>query len=280
MSQSSIILPERPTKDPNIAPVRGNKGPCLLCNKYSKLSEAHIFPKSVGNKGPFLAKGFMTSSIASNSRILNRRFINGVCFKTLCAECNNNIGGKEDKELSEFFAAVRCYIFSKLPIKPSLAHFKVRPNVLIKAVLVHLLSANDRGVPSLFDEEVRAIILSSKNLRETKLRVFYWPYTGKWLTVVRDISVTENVQKIQNSDWLQVIKLKPLGFAVTDSCEFRGLPCLNNFITNHDSQTIEIPININRIDKDRHWPAETSINGLMLSGDNTSGFIATPSWRT
>lgn len=276
-----LILPERkPRKhDPHIVPVRGTRGTCQLCGSYGDLTDSHILPRSAGNQRAFLAEGFLTSVTAKEDEPLKRRFTNGVSFRTLCASCNSALGGSEDKEISCLFQRVRRTLQSPLKMMPELMTFEVRPNLIFRAVLAHLVSANDSGVPSHFDNEVRAIFQGKKSLRETWINVFCWTYTGKWLTVVRDVAVTEFVGRGNDPDVLQVLKFRPLGFAITPNAKFRNRTRLNDYLLPHESLVTSLPIRLSPQDRHPHWPATTGETGIMLSGGSSGGLVATPMWR-
>jgi hypothetical protein len=250
----------------------------MLCEKYGDLSETHILPQSAGNNKPFSGWSLGVSLSEQRDRTLRRRFPHGVQFRTLCRDCNNALGGSEDKELARLFALVRAFAGTSIKLLPELTSLEVRVNLIIRGVLAHLLSANDRGYPGRFEQEVRSLFRGEKTIRECPLRVFYWRYTGQWLTIVRDISVMEVVGRRSEPDWLQVLKLNPIGFAVTDQQSFRGLPCLNNYATAHDSAFAEIPFRLFPSDSNAQWPANTGERGIMLTGAGTS-LVVEPMWR-
>ena len=236
-------------------------------------------PRAAGNSGPFLAESFIASISSVEGKFTKRRFQNGVWFRTLCSSCNNNLGGTEDQEITNFYRSVRRLVGSSLTQWPRIMHYEVRPNILLKGILVHLLSANESGTPSEFDELVRAIYRGETNLHATPLNVFYWPYRGKELTIVREVVAHANVRNSE-PHLIYLIKLKPLSFAVTTSLKFGSRPRLNDYITNHDSLKRTIPLIMTQIESNSCWPATVGKQGLILTGAGTSGLVATPTWRT
>jgi hypothetical protein len=103
-----IIRPKRPRRypDPYIEPIFGSRGPCALCSTYANLTEDHIPPEAVGNDGSWVAHSYLTSAAADKQLIFGREFRGGIRFRTLCAECNNRLGAREDKALVDFFERV------------------------------------------------------------------------------------------------------------------------------------------------------------------------------
>jgi hypothetical protein len=264
--------------DQQIAPIHGSRGACALCKKYEDLTQSHIFPRAVGNNVLFKAYGYGTTSTGQSEKLAARRFPSGVSFRTLCRDCNSKLGGSEDKEIVSFFAKVSADLRAKSLILPSPLQYTVKPNKIIRAVLAYLAIANDRSAPSAFDNEVRSVFLGKKHLRDLTFRVFYWPYNGKWLTIIKDVFVSHYFFK--DPIWMQVAKFKPIGFAITDSKTLFKLPCINDYVTDHDEQERTIPLFLDQRESDIHWPANPGKTGAVLTSQDTGCVIAAPSWRT
>lgn len=278
----TIIRPDRTIRkqDPNLTPIKGKRGPCAICGKYSNLTDSHILPQAIGNKGAFHAEGFLTSVAVQETEHLKRRFPNGVHFKTLCGDCNSALGGAEDRALVEFYAQVRKFAYSNLAALPEVVFFNIQPNLVIRGIFAHLLSSNDEGVPSYLDSEVRKVFRGEAELRSSPLKVFYWRYGAKWLSIARNISVTEHLGAGRGPDWINLLKLKPIGFAVTNTDRLRDMPCMNDYIQAHDSLYAPVPFRLARTDMHPHWPATTGETGIMATGSNSGGLVATPAWRS
>jgi hypothetical protein len=111
-----IIKPPKTRRWPDtfLQKIDGTHGPCALCGYYSKLTDDHIPPESVGNFDRWNARSYLAASTANKDLISGRRFHGGVRFRTLCADCNNGLGGKEDKTIAAFFAGVKKLVESRM----------------------------------------------------------------------------------------------------------------------------------------------------------------------
>lgn len=128
-----IIRPDRPRllPDPYIAPIHGTHGPCALCRNYSHLTENHVPPAAVGNVDRWVAQSYMVESTANKDMYFGRSFRGGVRFRTLCAACNNGLGGNEDKEIIAFFERVTKSVESRI-IQPQIVRIPARPTYLLR----------------------------------------------------------------------------------------------------------------------------------------------------
>lgn len=151
-----IITPLRPRRypDPYITPVFGTRGPCALCRTYADLTEDHIPPEALGNDGRWIARSYLTSATGDKDLIFGRQSRGGIRFRTLCKECNNGLGGREDKALLDFFERTSKLTNSPLILSP-LMRISAKPNLIYKSLLAHIVAANDTGIPTAFDIEAR-----------------------------------------------------------------------------------------------------------------------------
>lgn len=271
----ALIGFERKAKqhDPNIAPISGRRGSCALCGHFSQLTETHILPRSAGNLRDLLAHSYLASSSGADEELLARRFKNGISFWTLCRDCNSSLGSNEDREIAHLYDRVLGDL-NRGVILPSPLRYVVRPNKLMKGILAHIASANDPGTRTAFEKEVQEIFQGKKHIRDTRLRIYYWPYLGRYQTIIRDVSVSYNFFK--DPIFMQVIKMRPLGFAVTDSQMLFGRPCLNMYRTDRDAEEYEIPLFLEHQENHPHWPATPGNNGAAMFSSKSMGVIAKP----
>ena len=182
-----IIKPDRRRRypDPYIAPIFGTRGNCALCRSYGDLTEDHIPPGAVGNDGRWVAHSYHTAAGANRELIFGREFRSGIRFKTICAECNNKLGGREDKALVNFFERTLKLLNSPL-ILTSTMRIPAKPNLIYRAILAHLIATNDSGIPTAFDIEGRNVFNGKQSLRLSSWSLFYWIYTGPSIFVMRN----------------------------------------------------------------------------------------------
>lgn len=278
-SKPSLIVPPkaRRSQDAQVAPVPGRRGNCMLCGYYSDLTESHVFPKSVGNNIAFKAYGYHSTSSGEFSAMAPRNFPGGVAFYTLCANCNNGLGQREDRVVKRLFDDLRVALRSPSLWLPDRFTVTTTPNRLFRAILATLVSSNDKMASTALDVDVREIFSGKKSVHDTRLRVYYWPYTGPYLTIIRDLSVSYDF--FRNPIWMHVAKFKPVGFAVSDSIQLKSLPCLNTYLCREIDDQLGIPFYRSHRENHPHWPAEPGQNGAVLSSSESPGIVAAPSWR-
>jgi hypothetical protein len=231
------------------------------------LTENHIPPQAVGNFDHWNAQSYLTVSAADRELFYGRRFNGGLRFKTLCAECNNGLGGKEDKAIINFFERVRKLLNSRV-ILLSRMQVPARPN----QILAHLVSANESGVPSAFDVEARELFFGKKSLSLSSWNLFYWIYLCPNLFLMRNAYYTVWHPTVTVTP-IQVLKFFPLAFMFTQEPWFFGLPNMRSFLRSEDDEVVDLPVELQAKDGHPVWPVvPESINSILLAG-NSFGLI-------
>ena len=271
---SAIIKPPRTIRspDPYIAPVHGTYGPCALCRHYSKLTENHVPPESTGNADRWLAQSYLTTVTGDSDLIFGRRFNGGIRFRTLCADCNNKLGGREDKALLAFNEQVTKLVESPFQLPP-LMRIAAKPNLIIRGLLAHSVSANDTGVPSRFDEEARSIFFGKKAMRLSSWNVFYWIYMAKELFLARSLFLASWFPTLVVHE-MQILKIYPLAFLFTDAPHFYGLPNMMQFIRPRDEDEAELPLFLYRRENNPVFPAYAGSDKVVFAGGHAFGLVA------
>jgi hypothetical protein len=269
-----IIRPPKPRRwpDPFIEPIYGKRGPCALCGYYSNLTENHVPPEAVGNFDRWNAQSFLTASAAVNRDLyFGRRFSGGLRFRTICAECNNRLGGTRDKAIIAFFNEVRKLVESRLILR-SIIHVSARPNHIYKGLLAHLVSANENGIPTAFDLEARDVFFGKRELAWSSWNLFYWIYDAHELFLMRNAYYTTWHPTVEVKP-LVLLKFYPLAFMFTQEPLFMGFPNLKTFLRARDDEEVEIPLDLSRRDKHPFWPATATPNNIILLGGDSFGLI-------
>ena len=117
--------------------------------------------------------------------LVGRRFNGGVRFRTLCGDCNNGLGGKEDKTIAAFFESVRKLVELRIILTSTMKN-TTKPNQLYKGLMAHLVAANDNGIPTAFDIEARDLFFGRKPLQLSTWSLFYWVFVGPQLFIMRN----------------------------------------------------------------------------------------------
>lgn len=271
---SSIILPEKLRKypDPFIRTVHGINGPCALCTQYSKLTENHVPPEAVGNHDAWLAQSYMTTMTADQELLFGRRFSRGIRFRTLCEECNNALGNSEDRALVDFYRRIQKLVDSPLRL-PDTTVVAARPNLIIRGLYAHLASANDNGMPNVFDIEAREIFFHKRSLRLASWNLFYWVYQGPTMFLMRSAFLASFGSNVE-IDHVHILKASPLAFAFSQRPTLHGLPNMMKFVQQNDQAEVELPIILNRRDPHPVWPAVPYGNQVIFLGGSSYGLVA------
>ena len=270
---TSIIVPKKPrlSPDPFIAPVYGTRGPCALCLNYSDLTQNHVPPESVGNSEHWIARSYLAASTANRDLYFGRQFKGGLRFRTLCADCNNGLGGKQDKVIGDFFECTRKLIESPIILAPTV-QVTTKPNHIYKGLLAHIVSANDSGAPSTFDAEARDLFFGRKNLKSSTWNLFYWIYTNPKIFVMRNAYFTIWQPRVEIIT-IQIIKFYPLSFMFTQEPWFYGLPNMRLLLQSRDDEEVDVPIQVGRRDGHQFWPVTAEPSNMILLAGNTFGLI-------
>jgi hypothetical protein len=156
LRSTNLIGFEKPflLPDEELVPVRGNRAHCRLCGGYATLTNSHVLPQSVGNRGRWLAEGYTTILSGRNQKRQKRSFKNGISFFTTCAKCNSELGSNEDKTLLDLYTTINS-VLSYRALNISEFKLKIKINKLCKAILYHIATANDRGPSWIVDEIAR-----------------------------------------------------------------------------------------------------------------------------
>lgn len=257
---------KRLDQDPLLKPISGNRGNCLVCGYYENLTVTHILPQSIGNKGMMFGTSFFGANKTGDT-FAKTKFPNGVSFKTACAKCNSTIGAGADRELKKFCTKLEKNLSSLLKL-PDKIEINCRPNLLIKAAISHLLSANYKRLETNFDAIARAVYAGEVDIKETELKVFIWPFVGNNYFLCRDFIKFSIAGK--KPEQLHVLKLKPIAIAVTHGLTIENATCLNTYKTRKDKLLCTIPINIFHRDLDPYWPASPDGDNGILTGNSVS----------
>lgn len=270
--QSQLIGFERKMKaaDPAIEPVVGKIGQCKLCGQRSRLTSSHVLPKAVGNAGPWLAQSYLTIATGQSQKFVRRRFPNGIEFFTTCKNCNNSLGAFEDKTLIETYETAHRIMKHPLNLPPTIT-FRTNLNRLFRAIIFHLATANDKSPDASLDETAQKLKSGIIHIAQSNLFFFVWPYIGDKHVIVRDFAwwnIKDNLQ-----GYAHVLKLSPLGFAVTDTPKFKGMNSLNAYLTRDNDSYVDIPLDLFRQENHDIWPAAPSSWEAILRG-NSMGMVS------
>lgn len=201
---------------------------------------------------------------------------NGLKYRTICKECNNNIGANYDTVLNTFTKEVSLCLKTNL-ILPEIIHIKTNPVKIMKAVLGHLLAAKLSFPTTVPDMAFRQYMLDARMTVPNGYKVCYWIYPYNNVTVARDFLLAKVLgPKAGEQGMFSVLKYFPIAYLVTDQNQYDEVDELTKYCTDDPESEVTIPVNLRSV-QPQHWP-EVSDDGILLAGDDL-GIFAKPRAR-
>lgn len=249
---------------PNLVKVdRGEFGRCNICLKKKKLSWEHIIPSSAFYYDDIKLKTINQHLHGDQIKYQTRLSQNGVKLRTVCSECNSEIGYRFDRSLIEVLDQVKELGESNRTL-PNTVHVKCRPNALIRSLIAHLLAAKIEIDFSVFENVSRKFVCDLDKQIPDSINVFYWAYPYKNVSIIRDVLMLKERGNFQQGVSLfQIFKCYPLAFLVTDLNGYEGLQSLNDYKNMDIEEEINLPVKLFE-ERAPTWPENTDNNIITL----------------
>lgn len=119
---------------------------CNICGEEKQLTWNHVPPKSTGNSKEILANLLIQGFPESDK--YQKKYQNGIRFRTICQECNNSLIGEYDMDYKKIIEDIKNILKSEL-ILPKYIKIKVKINRVCRAICGHFLAAKDY-----YDDEI------------------------------------------------------------------------------------------------------------------------------
>ena len=165
---------------------RINKGYCLICDEYGRLTEDHVPPKGAIILTA-VEQNLATEIYGSNSNpvvkgVPGKR---GSTFKTICARCNNYHLGRNDSEVARFFKELNYRIMTY--IKSANSHSKILSIEVdaikfSRAMIGHILAATSSQqclktpVKAPHFDSLKKFVLGDDSAISETHDLYYWYY--------------------------------------------------------------------------------------------------------
>ncbi len=157
---------------------------CNLCRNKIKngLSEDHVPPKCMGNKGKFHYVNYL-NFCTQNKIDYYGIFNGGIKYKTICEKCNNEVLHPYDVEMDNF---VKDYT-SKIICKNPIVEIECKPQSLIKGLIGHFLAASLSNSPSEFEMQMLAYFWDNHQF-SGDINIYFLHYNDKnVVSVLREV---------------------------------------------------------------------------------------------
>lgn len=245
---------------------------CNICKKVKALSWDHVPPKG----------GIILSSVEQET-VFQRLTItsgkrkykisqNGVKYRTICKECNEKVGSRYDPVLNDIADGVGKIVKSNLKL-PSIIHYKTKPNLLIRAVLAHILAAKAHIDNVKMDQKIRNFIFNESSYLPEEINIFYWIHPYSNIVIVRDIAMLAVRGKFGGGVGIfNILKYFPIAYLITDLKEYEGLDELTSYRYCKLNDIVDIPLNLKNI-KGPEWPEIVDNENMIFGGKSIQSSV-------
>ena len=244
---------------------------CNICSLvFEKLSEDHVPPKCCGNSGNMLMSSYYEEDVNINRR-------KGSTFITICSECNTFLGKNYDSVLGTFVNDVKMMMESHLYYPFIAFKFATNPLRLSKAILGHALATMvDKELLDIdFTREVQNLVLNVSNSDFSKVRIYYWCFPFRDLTIIKNNITSLNIHgyEVFGRNLYHIIKFYPVAFAIVYAehpfeCQFDEL---TKYINGDNKCNVNMTITALPFD----YPEGLRWGNMNLRLDNSNDLIIT-----
>lgn len=264
---------------------RNKKDRCNICGKVSDLTWDHVPPKFCFND-----KRTQYNSIFEISQ--QKQYIhiaqNGIKYRSVCAECNNNLlGSNYDKEYKKLVDLLYKLYITPGTIPQYLEIQNLKVNKIARAIVGHFLAARNEYFDGKMENELRKYFLNDKLKPPKQLKLLYYVYIYNTIMIIRDVVPKKfgSVEYSITEGFISCMNSFPLAFILGENCENNpGLYDLFEICTENIEENLNIKIDLlsymypNRKElRNPYWPCniadgETGTS-MMLVGDSSNSSI-------
>jgi len=243
---------------------RSQFGPCNICGEKSILCWDHVPPQG----GTQLSAVEITSILQNLAPDKSKdKFVlsqNGLKYRTLCKACNSKLGSHFDPILNEFAKGAGAFLRTNISLPP-IVHLRTKPNVIIRAVVGHLLASKAQFDHAVTDDTMRSFVFDPNASLPSTINVFFWIYPYRSIVVLRNIMMPAVRGRFDQFAMFDILKYFPIAYLITDKIKYEGLAELSayrNFDTFYET---DVPIDLRSI-RDSDWPEKIDNGNILLGG--------------
>lgn len=157
---------------------------CNLCrNRIEQgLSEDHVPPKCMGNKGKFHYVNYL-NFCTQNKIDYYGIFNGGIKYKTVCEKCNNEILYPFDTEIDKFVKTFH----ESVADGNQIVGIECKPQLIIKGLIGHFLAASLSNSPSEYEMQMLAYFWDNQRFQDN-VNIYLLYYNDQNLvSVLREV---------------------------------------------------------------------------------------------
>ena len=248
---------------------------CNICGEKKRLTYDHIPPKCCFNSFKSVPLDIFSLKLIKDRKCSQ----NGVKHRSICAECNNGILGKYDKEFELFIQKVKNVLVQSESPK-GVIMITTRINRLVRSICGHFLSMKaEYYAPLVPDRLIRDFIRNENMKRPEGLKILTWYYPYSTVFSISDFTVlsTSPTQNLPCDGMVSALSSFPLAFLIKDGEKDCGLVDLFDYCTENFEEEVEIPIDLDScyfkgtdVLRDPRWPCNITNDDFGAPGILTS----------
>ncbi len=204
---------------------RIDKGYCLICGEFGRLTEDHVPPKGAilltAVEQKLVAEVYGSNLDKNLKGVKGKR---GSTFKTICANCNNVHLGKNDNEVARFFKDLNQKLLFHIRSATSYSNIlsiEVDALKFSRAMVGHILAATSsreclqKPQPSTHFDSLKKFVLGDDDAISEKYDLYYWYYPFRRHYSARLVGFHNN----GHNATLSCLNFFPLAFLITPKNE-------------------------------------------------------------
>lgn len=244
------------------------EGRCNICGDFGPLTEDHSPPKSCHRPKAVQVRHIAelldanSSPTAKPGRVLQ----NGLKFRTLCHQCNNDyLGLRYDPTLASFTNAVAGFLASAITL-PDVTSIRGNPQRMMRSIFGHIAAQGvDRYLKGKETEQLVEWFKNDELPLPEGIRFYYWPFPYQDCIVSRDAAYLHIPSSTTCLLWL--MKFFPVSFLMTFEKSSKPLFNLPQLSSYHDLLPVELelPVVLKGLPP-RFWPEAPTDDSAVLYG--------------
>jgi len=244
---------------------------CNICGRKSILGWDHVPPQGGIDLSSVEIRSILQRIAPDKNRNKFLLSQNGLKYRTLCGDCNNKLGREYDPILNKFAREVGSFMKTAINLTTAV-QFKTKPNVLIRAILGHMLAAKAHYDDVLTDEAFRSFLFDTCATLPKDIYVFYWVYPFQSIVVLRNVLMLAVRGQFDEVASFDILKYFPVGYLVTDKPKYEYLSELSAFRNLDTFADGEVPIDFHSI-YEPDWPEKIDDGNVLLGGQSLASSV-------
>lgn len=254
---------------------------CNICGRLTKLTWDHVPPKAVLNEPNTFANTLFSESELPSPYKYMAHYQSGIKYRSICADCNNFVLGKNDKAYKEFNDEIiaQMEITAKAIqqgiVVPRNFTVNVQINRVLRAICGHFLAMKTIYDDETLTDEYLRVYVQDECLRLENEKLFSWFYPYSTVVNVRDLTTRGHIAQTHPTGFISVMAAYPLAYLLSSKDETKcRVDNLGKYSTENIDDIISITLHYDTAlytdsDQTKHfaWP-------VNISDDNYGAMFA------